>query len=103
MRPSVVWHDGNLRIDSSVDQWGFPGGASRSAAALEVPGHRSTPPTEAVWRQSADLVNAATLAALLIDSAVANGAGRKVAAAFQDAPDTPQGPRVIIHGFPVLA
>ncbi len=23
MRPSVVWHDGNLRIDSSVDQWGF--------------------------------------------------------------------------------
>lgn len=23
MRPSVIWHDGNLRIDSSVDQWGF--------------------------------------------------------------------------------
>ncbi|MGQ4479157.1 hypothetical protein [Streptomyces sp. SAS_276] len=38
-----------------------------------------------------------------MDSAVANGAGRKVAAASQDTTDTPQGPRVTIHGFPVLA
>ncbi|MFJ4632172.1 LmeA family phospholipid-binding protein [Streptomyces sp. NPDC088847] len=38
-----------------------------------------------------------------MDSAAANGAERRVAAAFQDATDTPQEPRVTIHGFPVLA
>ena len=51
----------------------------------------------------AALVNAATLAAPLMDSAVTSGAERKVAAAFQDATDTPQEPKVTIHGFPVLA
>ncbi len=56
-----------------------------------------------MWRHSIPLVIAATLAVPLMDSAVANGAGRKVAAALQDAPDTPQGPRVTIHRFPVLA
>ncbi len=38
-----------------------------------------------------------------MDSTVANGAERKDAAALQDATDTPQRPRVTIHGFPVLA
>lgn len=67
------------------------------------PGHRSTPPTEAVWQRSAALAITATLAAPLMDSAVTSGAERKVAAAFQNATDTPQEPKVTIHGFPVLA
>lgn len=56
-----------------------------------------------MWRHSAALVDATTLAAPLMDSAVTSGAERKVAAAFQNATDTPQEPKVTIHGFPVLA